>query len=232
MTRSKYFFYPGAEEAEQSKRREAERHLPSEQSAPQSFAFHAGNAELHPFLKESAERTAGDILADLTAMQSRMSSKKTVVPFSSLLSLLFAFCKDFPSVTVQKDIERDIPIATCTHNLLFVIGLIIHHAAANSLPLTVIGGEDKAGPMILLRSDSSSLTPREAAEHLGLSSYRLAILDRVAAASDFSYEIIPADETEIRFHIPLYTPQTYRVFALTDPTLHEAFMQPTLYFLF
>ena len=86
--------------------------------------------------------------------------------------------------------------------------------------------------MIRLCAERPSLTPEEAAAHFGLSPYRLAILNRIAAASDFSVEAIPADRSELCFRIPIYTPDTYRVFALTDPTLRQAFMQPLSYFVF
>lgn len=236
MARSKYFFYTKGEEGDpQSSRREGERFLPAEQSeelAPPSFAFRAGNTALSHSLTQSAEKMASTILFDLAALQSRMTSKKLAVPFSSLLALLLDFCEEYPTVTAHKTVHRDICIATCMHNLLFVIGTIVHYAAANSLPLEIIGDENANGPMILLRTEGASITRDEAAARFGLSSYRLAVLERIAAASDFSFEIVPADHSELCFRIPIYTPDTYRVFALTDPTLHAAFMQPLAYFVF
>ena len=236
MTESKYFFYPKSDTPDpQSRHKEAERALPSEHSAalsPPQFAFRAGNTALSRPLARSAESMAGTILSDLAALGSRMSSKKQAAPFAWLFTLLSDFCRDFPTVTVRKDAGHDSCIATCTHNLLFAIGTVVLHAAANAIPLEVIGSEDEGGPTILLQTDASSLTPEEAAGHFGLSAYRLAILKRIAAASDFSFEIIPADQSAIYFHIPIYTPDTYRVFALTDPTLRAAFMQPSHYFIF
>lgn len=236
MTESKYFFYPKSDTPNsQSKQKEAERALPSEQGvgqAPPRFAFRAGNAMLSRPLAKSAESMAGTILSDLASLGSRMSSKKLAVSFRAFIPLLFGFCEDFPTVTVHKAVSHDACIATCTHNLLFAISTVIHHAAANAIPLEIIGGADADGPTVLLRTESSSLTAEEAAGHFGLSAYRLAILKRIAAASDFSFEIIPADQSAIYFHIPIYTPDTYRVFALTDPTLRAAFMQPPHYFIF
>ena len=236
MTRSKYFFYPKAEdERKRGAEREAERMLPTEHSeelAPPSFAFRAGSKTLSRPIERSAEKLAATILSDLTAIRSRMSSKKSVAPFSSLLSLLLDFCEEYPTVTARKTIHRDVCAATCTHNLLFAIGTVIHYASANSMPIELIGGEDKDGPMILLRAESGSMTPEEAAAQFGLSPYRLSVLRSIAAASDFSLEIIAAERSTICFRIPIYTPDTYRVFALTDPSFRAAFMQPLVYFIF
>lgn len=236
MTRSNYFFYPKSTEEEQKPHGHEEgRALPTERREsvpPPSFAFRAGNTALCHAAEESARKTADDILLDLGAMQSRMSSKKMPAPFSMLLSLLFDFCKDHPNVTVRRTVCRDVCIASCMHNLLFVIGMAIQYTSVRSLPLELISGEDANGPMILLRTERSALTPEEAAAHLGFSSYRLATLKRIAEASDFTFEIIPADQSAICFRIPIYTPDTYRIFALDDPTLHAAFMLPTQYFLF
>lgn len=235
MTRSKYFFYPEDSNSKQDPNRNKERALPAEQSeelAPPSFAFRAGSTRLHRPMQASAERTADTVLSDLGTLQSRMASKKTAVPLSSLLSLLLNFCGEYPTITAHRIAHRDICIGTCTHNLLFAIGTIVHYAAANSLPLEIVGGEDKDGPMILLRAEQSSLTPEEAAGHFGLSPYRLAVLERIAAASDFSFVITPADRSELCFRIPIYTHDTFRVFALTDPTLRAAFMQPLSTFVF
>ena len=236
MTESKYFFYPKSDTpTPKSSRRGDERALPSEHSAeiaPPHFAFRAGHTLLSRPVVQSAEAMASTILSDLASLGSRMASKKLAVPFSSLFGLLSLFCEDFSTVTVHKAVSRDASVATCTHNLLFAIGTVVHHAAANALPLDVIGGEDASGPMILLQTGASSLTAEEAAEHFGLSPYRLAVLQRITVASDFSFEIIPADHSRICFHIPRYAPDTYRVFALTDPTLRAAFMQPPQYFIF
>ena len=236
MTRSKYFFYPkNEEELPSAKRHEAERLLPNEESAkvpPPSFAFRAGNATLSRPLVQSAEAMTSTILSDLSSIGSRMASKKLAAPFSSFLSLLFNFCEDFSNVTVNRAANRDICIATCTHNLLFAIGTVVLYAAAEGVPLEIISGEDRGGAMIRLYTEAASLTPDEAAEHFGLSPYRLAILKRIAAASDFTIEITPADRSCLTFRAPIYTPDTYRIFAIGDPTLREAFMQPLLYFVF
>ena len=236
MTESKYFFYPKSDTPDpKSRKREAERALPSEHSteaAPPHFAFHAGNAALSRPLRQSAAGLAGTILSDLAALGSRMSSKKLAAPFSSLFTLLSDFCGDFPTVTVRKAVGQDSCIATCKLTLLFAIGTVVLYSAANAIPLKIIGGEDASGMTILLQTDASSLTPEEAAGHFGLSPYRLAVLQRIAAASDFSFEITPADHSCICFHVPRYSPDTYRVFALTDPTLRAAFMQPSHYFIF
>ena len=236
MTRGKYFFYPKSDKKETAHDpHAAARVLPSEQSeeiAPPSFAFRAGNATLRRPLAESAERMATDILTELSSLQSRMASKKLAVPFASILALLTEFSEEYETVTAVMTPHRELCVATCTHNLLFAIGTVVLYAAANAVPIELIGGEDEQGPLIRLRTERSSLSPEEAAEHFGVSPYRMAVLRRIAEASDFSIEAIPADRSELCFRIPIYTPDTYRVFALTDPTLYQAFMQPLSYFVF
>ena len=235
MTRSKYFFYPkNGEDAVNRERTVKTRALPAEQSeelAPPRFSVHAGNVLRRP-LEDSAERMAGTILTDLSSMQSRTVSKKIALPFSALLSILSELCEDTSTTVVAKQLRADAYIATCTHNLLFTIGTVVHHATANGQPLTLSCAEDEKGPVIRLFAEQSSLTPEEAAEHFGLSPYRLSVLKRIASASDFSIEPIPADRSELCFRIPNYAPDTYRVFAIGDPTLRAAFMQPLVYFVF
>ena len=236
MTRSKYFFYPkGNGKDLPNNALDSARTLPTEHSeeiAPPSFAFRAGSGVLcHP-LAQSAERMATEILADLASMQNRMASKKLAVPFASVLALLSDFCKDYPNLTAVTLPHYDLCVATCTHNLLFAIGTVVNHAAANSVPLTIGSDRDRGGALIRLRTEQESLTPEEAAAYFGLSPYRMAVLTRIAAASDFAIEAIPADCSELCFRIPIYTPDTYRVFALDDPTLYQAFMQPLSYFIF
>ena len=235
MTRSKYFFYPkdGKDTTNRKPPQEA-RALPAEHSeelTPPRFSVRAGSV-LRPPLEASAERMAGTILTDLSSMQSRTVSKKIALPFSALLSILSELCESSTTTVVANQLHADAYVATCTHNLLFAIGTVVHHAAANDIPLTLSFSEDKKGPVIRIYSEQTSLTPEEAAEHFGLSPYRLSVLKRIASASDFSIEPIPADRSELCFRIPNYTPDTYRVFAIGDPTLRAAFMQPLVYFVF
>ena len=223
MTRSKYQFYPTEHDGGEG------RDLPSHPPFTARPVLAADNA-LPYGTEQSAEGTAREILARLTAPGARQMAKKLPISLGTFYSILSELVAKTPGVAVLPYRDPPTTVAFCTHNLVFCIGTVLHHTSrfGERVTLSASGGER---PTLSLTCEGVAETRERAAARFGLDREgRLPILLSIAENSDFSLTLAGGDEAKLLFHLPRYRAETYRVYALTAHTLRAAFMLPLLRF--
>ncbi len=219
MSKSKYLFEP----------KEDARSLPDERQGRRST--HVAAAAALVYREGNTEEAANELMAELCSPHTLALDLTTDRPLLSVFGLLSEFASRYPTVTVLPPPPEAPPASVSLHALYFAAGTAVHHTARADVPITLsLHAPEDGAAAIVISASRPSLNKEEAAEVLGLSGERLALLTSLGERGGFTLSLEIGDTSCLRLSVEASRKGRGRVLALSDPSLLSAFFLPLSYF--
>ena len=188
------------------------------------------------YTEEEAEEVAllSERILDELATHGRTATGNHIVPSAPLFDTLAAYGAEHPEMILPPLPDPDVPLSVHSPNLFFCFGTVMHHALATRLALRITAEEDFHHLRISLHTPHPARTEADVAAQLGLNAKRLAVLQRIADASDFSLSLTTGEDSAITFAVHIAVSSHLRLCAWDEQEadLLAVLLLPRKYFVF